>query len=112
MVVRSTRCKRTRPRASSPLLSSIAFNVAATLPGSLRVGDELVPFPITLRLRPGLFLNSSLLGPADGRATFQGPVVMSVHPEDGFCGVSAANGSYLGIHGQVCNRQVPASEAS
>ena len=96
----------------SPLLASIAFNVAATLPGSLRVGDELVPFPITLRLRPGLFLNSSLLGPADGRAPFQGPVVMSVHPGDGFCGVSAANGSYLGIHGQVCNRQVPTSDAS
>ena len=95
----------------SPLLSAIAFNVAAALPGSLRVGDELVPFPITLRLRPGLFLNSSLLGPADGRSTFEGPVVMSVQEGDGFCGVSAANGSTLGIHGHVCNRQAPASAA-
>jgi len=79
--------------ACNPLLSAIAFNTAARLAGSMRIGTVLASFPVLLDLPTGMWGGASMF---EGQAVFSG--ASTGYSSEGWCGVTT--GQALG---QLCN---------
>jgi len=84
----STRC--------NGLLSAVAFNAAANLPGHVRVGNELDPFPIHLDMMPGLWTTRSIFD--SSAATVSGNPSQNAQQYCGLSGITVGDA-------RLCNYQ-------